>query len=313
MFLTNALRIALASSALVCAAAQAGLFRAYLAADGNDANPCTLAAPCRLLPAALAAVADGGEIWMLDSANYNTATVTIDKAVSILAVPGVVGSIVALNGGPAIVIDSTDQPIIALRNVVIGPVAGAAAGSDGVQVNAAATLTIEKSVIANLPGYGVHVKNGATLKVNKTVLRNNGNFAIRLDDYSRAMVSGSQMLGNAAGGVLAYGNYSGLAATVSISDSVISGGNYGVSAYADLSGAAARISIARSTIERTSKALDSEASSGAAEVSFGSSLIADNGQSWNVFGASAKVLSLGNNQLRGNGAPLGVLTPLAPQ
>jgi hypothetical protein len=304
----------LASSLLVCAAAQAQLFRAYLAADGNDANPCTLPAPCRLLPAALNAVADGGEIWMLDSANYNTGTVTIDKAVSILAVPGVVGSIVALNGGPAILIDSTDQPIIALRNVVIGPVAGAAPGTNGVQVNAAATLTIEKSVIANLPGHGVHVKKGATLKVNRTILRNNANFAIRLDDYSRAMVSGSQLLGNAAGGVLAYANYSGQAASVSISDSVISGGNYGVSAYADLSGSTARISVARSTIERTSKALDSEASTGAtAEVNFGSSLIADNGQSWYVFGASAKVLSLGNNQLRGNGSPTGVLTPLPPQ
>ena len=77
------------------AATHAQLFRAYLAPDGLDTNPCTLAAPCRLLPAALAAVASGGEIWMLDTANYNTATVTIGKSVSILAVPGAVGSVVA--------------------------------------------------------------------------------------------------------------------------------------------------------------------------------------------------------------------------
>jgi hypothetical protein len=36
-------------------------------------QPVHAAAPCRLLPAALAAVASGGEVWMLDSANYNTA------------------------------------------------------------------------------------------------------------------------------------------------------------------------------------------------------------------------------------------------
>jgi hypothetical protein len=47
------------------------------------------------MPAALAAVADGGQIWMLDSANYNTSPVVIAKSVSILAVPGAVGSLVA--------------------------------------------------------------------------------------------------------------------------------------------------------------------------------------------------------------------------
>ena len=93
--------LALSTTLFLSATAQAQLFRAYLASVGNDANPCTLAAPCRLLPAALTAVASGGEIWMLDSANYNSGTVTIGKSASILAVPGAVGSIVALNGGPA--------------------------------------------------------------------------------------------------------------------------------------------------------------------------------------------------------------------
>src|SRR5258706_14278361 len=86
-----------------CTAVQAaGLFRAYLASSGNDANPCTLTQPCRLLPAALTAVADGGEIWMLDSANYNAAQVNITKSVSILAIPGAVGSVVATSGGHAV-------------------------------------------------------------------------------------------------------------------------------------------------------------------------------------------------------------------
>jgi hypothetical protein len=87
-----------AFSVLACAgflmssvAVHAQSFRAYVASTGNDANPCTLGAPCRLLPAALAAVADGGEIWMLDSANFNTSTVNIAKSVTILAVPGAIG------------------------------------------------------------------------------------------------------------------------------------------------------------------------------------------------------------------------------
>ena len=90
---------------LVPQAASAGLFRAYLSVNGNDGNPCTVQQPCRLLPAALVAVNDGGEVWMLDSANYNTSTVNINKSVTILAVPGALGSVVA-NGSDAIVINT---------------------------------------------------------------------------------------------------------------------------------------------------------------------------------------------------------------
>lgn len=98
--------------------AQAGtLFRAYLSAGGNDSNPCTLPQPCRLLPAALSAVVDGGEIWLLDSANYNTAPITINnQTVTILAVPGALGSILA-NGGNAI--NKTGYGTLTLRNLAI--------------------------------------------------------------------------------------------------------------------------------------------------------------------------------------------------
>ena len=89
---------ALAFGLLLSTAAQAQLFRSYVAPVGNDGNPCTLASPCRLLPAALAAVINGGEIWMLGSANYNTGPGTIYKSVTILAVPGALGSVVAIGG-----------------------------------------------------------------------------------------------------------------------------------------------------------------------------------------------------------------------
>src|SRR4051812_43974056 len=83
---------------IVAMPAQAQAFRAYLSSAGSDANPCTVAAPCRLLPAALNAVADGGEIWILDSANYNSGNVQVVKSVSIMAIPGKVGSFVAVGG-----------------------------------------------------------------------------------------------------------------------------------------------------------------------------------------------------------------------
>jgi len=114
---TSLLLLAFLSLLAVSSMAQAQLFRAYVASYGNDGNPCTVTTPCRLLPAALNAVAPGGEIWMLDSANFNLGTVDIAKSVSILAVPGAVGSIVAVAGNPAITIQTSGVDVT-LRNVV---------------------------------------------------------------------------------------------------------------------------------------------------------------------------------------------------
>jgi hypothetical protein len=69
------------------ATAHAQLFRAYLAPSGVDSNPCTLAAPCRLLPAALAAVAAEARSGCSTRPTTNTAPVAIAKSVTILAVP----------------------------------------------------------------------------------------------------------------------------------------------------------------------------------------------------------------------------------
>src|SRR6188474_1150342 len=88
----------LLAASVLSLSVQAQQFRAYLDPSGSDANPCNLSQPCRLLPAAIASVASGGEIWLLDSANYNVGPVNVNKSVTILAIPGAVGSVVALGG-----------------------------------------------------------------------------------------------------------------------------------------------------------------------------------------------------------------------
>src|SRR5258708_6370837 len=111
--------------ALAAANACAQAFRTYLSLNGNDLNPCSVAPPCRLLPAALAAVQDGGEVWMLDSANFNTGPVAITKSVTILAVPGALGSIVALGGNAINIGTPPDNTLrITLRNLNVLPYPG---------------------------------------------------------------------------------------------------------------------------------------------------------------------------------------------
>lgn len=136
--LRKALR--LVSIVALCSAsiANAALFRTYLSFQGSDANPCTVQLPCRLLPAALAATNDGGEIWMLDSANYNTGPVIINKGVKIFAIPGALGSLVG-NGGDAVIINTAGD--VTLRNVQI---LNLNAGVNGVTIQAAGGVHLEK-------------------------------------------------------------------------------------------------------------------------------------------------------------------------
>src|SRR4051812_32547241 len=143
-------RIAFAFSLLFTAGAQAQLFRAYLSSTGSDANPCTVAAPCRLLPAALNAVANGGEIWILDSANFNTGTVNIAKSVSIIGVPGQIASVVALGGAPAISI-ATASVMVRLRNLVIATFT-ANPCPHSVEMTNGAHLSLENCLFANRTG-----------------------------------------------------------------------------------------------------------------------------------------------------------------
>jgi len=69
------------------------------------------------LPAAIAAVSPNGEIWMLDSANYNQDGVNVPKSVTITALPGQVGSIMAVAGKPAITMGAS--VVLNLRNISI--------------------------------------------------------------------------------------------------------------------------------------------------------------------------------------------------
>jgi hypothetical protein len=149
------------------------IFRAYLASDGNDANPCTLQQPCRLLPAALAAVDSGGEIWMLDSANYNTATVNIAKSVSILAIPGAVGGLVATGGTDGIVIN-TAGVVVSLRNLVM---VNLGTSGDGIDMFQGAELHVADCEFNGVGSTAIRAHaSGSVVTVRNTVLRNSGNY-----------------------------------------------------------------------------------------------------------------------------------------
>jgi hypothetical protein len=232
------LAAALLAAVMLPGLAHAQLFRAYLTSTGSDANPCTLPQPCRLLPAALAAVADGGEIWMLDSANYNVSQVNVTKSVTILAVPGALGSVVATGGGDAININAAGAKVT-LRNLVIVHLTSSA---NGVYFLQGAELNVIRCEISGMQGRGIFAgAPGGKVTVRDTVLRGNALYGFSAGAGVTAALERVHAVGNGASGVLAT------EAHVVVSDSLIEGNYYGVQLFAS-GGMHARAAVEGSTI-----------------------------------------------------------------
>jgi len=293
------------------AVANAQLPRAYLSSTGHDGGPCTLAHPCRMLPAALDAIVDGGEVWMLDSADYNTASVTIAKSATIQAVPGAVASITSFGFLPAISINASGLTI-ALRNLQIVAFPGSLPNTAGIAMSGANTLIIENSLIANQPSDGIYVFGPGKLRVTNSIFRKNSINAMELSNGVVAEISGSQMVDNGSTGVLARG---GLSAIVTISDSVISGGYDGIDTFTVSAGEVVRVTVTRCTIEGASNAaLEIQGvGDGSTILAVSGSTIVNNNYPWKI-APGGTIRSLGNNHVTDNrSAPVGSLTPTAPQ
>jgi len=287
--------------------ANAGLFRSYLSLNGSDANPCTLAAPCRLLPAALAAVDSGGEIWMLDSANFNTATVNIVKSVTILAVPGALGSVVG-NGFDAISINAAGAKVT-LRNVVILNLAGAL--NNGIAFLQGSALTLEGCELYGL-NHGLSLSaTGSVVTVKDTTIRDNTTNGVTVTGPVTLQLRNSAVLNNGAGGVVASNG-----AAVVIAGSAISGNTTGVQSSAAGS-TTTRVTLSGSTISSNSTGLQVTAATGAdtAQAMLSKLTLAQNGTGVNITGATASVFSLTNNAFKFNTTDIGTgtLTTLAAQ
>jgi len=306
-------RVVLASGAawLFCACAQAQMFRAYVASSGNDSNPCTVVAPCRLLPAALNAVAPGGEIWMLDSANYNAGTVNIAKDVTILAIPGAVGSIVAVGGNAAVNITSGR---VAFRNVVV---TANAVNPGFVGINVAASgltmVTVEDSSFSNLNNSGIAATGTMDLNLKNVVFRD-ANTGINIADGPTVNLSGVHIF-RADEGLTVQGNAASSTTLVHIADSEIAGlGIIAIVAGAS-NNATVKVVAENTRIYNGGGGVFANADSPAAlTVVLNGVSITATGTGVQQSGTGSVVKTFGNNNISENGTDVnGTLTPAAPK
>src|SRR5688572_5435475 len=141
---------------------------------------------------------------MLDSGNYNTAPVAITKSVTILATPGVLGSVVAIGGNA---INVTTGGRVTLRNLSIVPFPGNT--DHGIVVSNSATLSLENCKISGFTGgtgrRALSVTAAARVSIANSTLSGNG-FGVRAGNAARVFASDSHFDNNENTGILLDGS-----------------------------------------------------------------------------------------------------------
>ncbi len=137
-------------------AAHAAVARTYVATSGSDSNSCeTVNAPCRTFQGAHGKTLAGGEVIALDSGNFNK--LSINRAISIIAAPGVHAEITATGTSDAVTIQAPASATVVLRNLYLaGPNA-----NKGIFLKTGKTLFVEDCTITGF-SRGIHVMGPST-------------------------------------------------------------------------------------------------------------------------------------------------------
>jgi hypothetical protein len=259
--------------------------RTYVSGKGSDNNSCIVSQPCQTLKAALALTLAGGEIFVLDSANYGAVTIT--RSVSITAAGAGAGILVA--NGAAVVIDAGASDVVNLRGLVLD---GSQTGSTGIQFNSGAVLVVQNAIVRNFSGNGINFapSGAAKLFITDTTLSGNTNSGLLLAPASSNAVSGVVARLSASGngvGVLASGGNVNLTMT----DTVAGNNTYGVGATSS-----SAVMVRNSTFSNNAVGVSADQS---ALVRVGQSALTSNGTGWKSQN-NAQLQSYGDNSLNGN-------------
>jgi hypothetical protein len=123
----------------------------FVSSTGNDANDCTQPSPCRTFAGAVLKTSAKGIITALDSSVYGI--VTIDRAITIQAAPGVSAVLEGGRTDDVVTINAGTTSVVALRNLQI--MTRSVAANQGVLINAVGTLHVENCIITGFGGVGI--------------------------------------------------------------------------------------------------------------------------------------------------------------
>jgi len=302
--------------ALPAVSAQAQNQHSFVSSLGNDANACTLTAPCRHLQAALTATIAGGEIAILDTAGYNGgATVTITRAVSIVNPGGFEAAIAPPSGGVGIIINAGTNDAVSLRGLSID---GGGVGATGIVFNTGASLTIENCIVRHMVNDGIDFLSStatSALTVSNTLVADNGAAGIYLTPNGSATAVFNRVEANNNGGhgIVVYGVNSANTNTINatVSDSIAAGnGSAGFFTTTDSSHAPTNVMVFHSVAANNGTGVFANGSGGTLRVA--NSTVTGNTNGWLAL-SSGVVASYDDNYIDGNGSNTGSLTPISKQ
>ena len=192
--------LALAAGAMLAGPAHAADNTRYVSITGSNANPCTLAQPCKTLQRGINVTPAGGELRILDSGDYG-ANGNIKKS---LTISGNGNTIFVANG---IVINKADA-VVALRGLVLD---GQGTIENGIRIEVAAAVHIERYTIHDFTGNGIPLATpvvGLQVFVLDSISRDNGGSglgAALAGGQALATIDNSRFENNGGNGI-AFGN-----------------------------------------------------------------------------------------------------------
>jgi Right handed beta helix region len=183
--------------------------RHFVASNGNDANPCSISAPCRSFAAAALLVDPNGEIIVQDTAGYGFVNVT--KPLSILSPYGVYAGISVFAGNNGVTINAPGGSV-RLTGVYIN----GQGGSIGINVLNATGVTVEGSSVTNMASHGFSATSAsARIVIRNTVFRDNGGMGVTITGALQTTIDAIHAERNALGGISLVGTNGTMSRSVS--------------------------------------------------------------------------------------------------
>lgn len=309
-------------SAFAAAPPSYGAQRTFVSGKGSDANPCSLALPCRSFPPAMAQTSDGGEIIVLDSAGYGG--LDINQSLSISVPPGVYAGVTVTGPWGMSITGATTR--VALRGLTFNSQAG---GQTGVSHAQGLSLTVEDCTFSGFASAALTlVAPGSTALVRNTTIRDGSGSGIGIGTGVDAVIDGVRVLDTGSGaGIGLYdggsalvrnsvirGNAAGIDVLVTspgstrlvVEDSVIANNQTdGVRMHAAYAGARAEVTLSRNAITRNANnGVRASANNGAAGfLTANDNLVTRNAQDGfytSVYGGGTLVVLASNNTVTFN-------------
>lgn len=223
MRFTLNLLVVFALCLLCSSAARAQACRTWVSGTGNDANPCSLTAPCKTFAGAISKTAEGGEISVLDPGGYGAVTIT--KSITIDGGTGSGWASILSSGVNGVIVNVTTNPstaVVILRNITINGTrhGTCGAGLNGIRYLAGNKLIVEKCTIYGFSQKAIDVNLTATgtLMVKDSTIDDNTDGIAMTNSAGtmKADITNTKMHANVNSGLNLFSG------TASISNSVVS-------------------------------------------------------------------------------------------